>query len=38
MRDAGATVARHPDAFTIHAAVQIAAVVVLLHEGIEGDE
>ena len=38
MRDAGATVARHPDALAIHAALQLAAAAVLLHEGVEGSE
>jgi len=38
MRDAGPAVARHPDALTIHAAVQLAAAAVLLQEGVEGGE
>jgi hypothetical protein len=38
MRDAGSTGARHADALIIHAAVQVAAATVLLHEGVEGRE
>jgi hypothetical protein len=37
-RDAGSAVARHPNALTIHAAVQLATAAVLLHEGVEGGE
>jgi hypothetical protein len=36
MGDAGPAVARHPDALTIHAPVQLTAAAVLLHEGVEG--
>jgi hypothetical protein len=38
MRDAGPTVAGHPDAFTVNPAVQLAAAAVLLQEGVEGGE
>lgn len=38
MRDAGLAVTRHPDALTVHAAVQLAATAVLLHEGVKGGE
>jgi hypothetical protein len=38
MRDAGPAVTGHPDPLTIHAAVQLAAATVLLHEGVEGGE
>jgi hypothetical protein len=38
MRDAGPAVARHPHPFTSHAAVQLAAPAVFLHEGVEGGE
>jgi len=38
MRDAGPTLARHPDALTIHAAVQLAAAAVFLDKCVEGGE
>jgi hypothetical protein len=38
MRDAGPTVARHPDALAVNAAFQIAAAAMLLQEGVEGRE
>jgi hypothetical protein len=38
MRDAAATVARHPHPLTIHAAGQFAATAVLLHESVESGE
>ena len=38
MRHAGPAVARRPDALTLHAAVQLAAATMLLHEGAEGGE
>jgi hypothetical protein len=36
MRDAGAAITGHPDTFAIHAAVQLTATAVLLHERVEG--
>jgi hypothetical protein len=38
MRDAGSAVTCHPGALPIHAAVQFAAVSVLLEESVEGGE
>ena len=38
MRDAGATVARHPHLLTIRAAVEVTAAAVLRHECVEGGE
>jgi hypothetical protein len=39
MDDVCPALARHPDALTIYAAVQVAAAaMLLLHEGVEGGE
>lgn len=36
MRDTAAAVAHYPEMVPVHAAVQLAAATVLLHEGVEG--
>jgi hypothetical protein len=38
MRDVGPAIARHPDALSVHAAVQLAAAAMLLQEGVEDSE
>jgi hypothetical protein len=38
MRDPATAIASHPHPLPVHAAVQLAAPAMLLHEGIEGGE
>jgi len=38
MCNTGPAVTGHPDALSVHAAVQLATAAVLLYEGVEGGE